>query len=159
MLTSLALIFSYVEVLIPFNIGIPGIKLGIANLVVLVALYLWSGRSALLVNLARILLAGLLFGTGMTLAYSLCGGLLSLAAMAAAKRWGGLGLVGVSVLGGVFHNVGQLAVAVLLLGNLRISYYLPVLLIAGMITGVVIGLVSQRILALLDRIGPLSGRK
>lgn len=158
MLASLALIFSYVEVLIPFNFGIPGVKLGLANLVVLISLYLWSVRSSLLIDLVRILLAGLLFGSGLTLAYSLCGGMLSFAVMALARRSDRLGVLGVSVLGGVFHNIGQLAVAVFVMRTLKLSFYLPVLLIAGLATGLLIGVVSQRLILLLGRVGRSSLR-
>jgi heptaprenyl diphosphate synthase len=156
LLASLALIFSYVEVLLPFHLGIVGVKLGLANLVVVLTLYLWSDGPALMVNLVRILLAGLLFGSGVSLAYSLGGGLASFGVMALAKRRGGLGVLGVSVLGGVFHNMGQLSMAMLLLRTPKLLYYLPVLLLAGLITGLLIGIAARRLIwyvARLDRIG------
>lgn len=150
-LASLALIFSYVEVLIPFQFGIPGIKLGLANLVVVVALYTMSTKDALTVAVLKIFLSGLLFGNGASMIYSLCGGLLSFAVMFAAQRWNQLSPTGVSVLGGVSHNIGQLAIAMVVTKTLLLSYYLPMLLLAGVVTGFLIGLVAGRVLTLLHR--------
>lgn len=145
-LTSLAMIFSYVEMLIPVNFGIPGIKLGIANLVVVTGLYMMRTKDVFIVSMLRILLVGCLFGNGVSLLYSLSGGLLSFAVMAASKRINGLGISGVSVLGAVSHNAGQIFVASFIIGSKSIFYYFPVLAIAGVITGLFIGLLSSRII-------------
>ena len=112
-LTTLSLIFSYVEALFPLSLAVPGIKLGLANIVVVLALYTAGKRTAFLVNLLRILLAGLLFGNAFSILYSLAGGLLSFAAMCLLKRTGWFSILGISMAGGVFHNLGQLTVAAL----------------------------------------------
>lgn len=145
-LVALALVFSYVEAMIPFNFGIPGIKLGIANLVIVIGLYLLKPHEVLIISVIRILLAGFMFGSGMSIVYSLAGGLLSFAVMLLLKRMKGFSVLGVSIAGGVCHNVGQLFMAVLIVQNIKIGYYAPVLLIAGAVTGTIIGIVSGRIL-------------
>lgn len=150
-MTALALIFSYVEVLIPFNFGIPGVKLGLANLVIVVALYVMPFKYAFLLDIMKILTASFLFGNGMTLIYSLSGGLLSFAVMALAKKIDKLSVIGVSVLGGVFHNLGQLIVAILVMGTLKIAYYFSVLAVAGLVTGLLLGIVADRIISLLKK--------
>ena len=106
--TALALIFSYVETLIPFQIGIPGVKLGLANLIVVVALYKMGGKDAMLLSVTRIVLSGFIFASLFSILYSLAGGLLSLAVMVILKKRGSFSVFGVSMAGGVFHNVGQL---------------------------------------------------
>lgn len=146
-LVALALVFSYVEAMIPFNFGIPGIKLGIANLVIVIGLYLLKPHEVLIISVVRILLAGFMFGSGMSIIYSLAGGLLSFAVMLLLKKIKGLSILGVSIAGGVSHNIGQLLMAVLIVQNIKIGYYAPVLLIAGAVTGTIIGVVSGRILA------------
>lgn len=145
-LTALALIFSYVETLIPVSFGVPGIKLGLANLVTVIVLYKTGWREALLLQVVRILLAGFLFGNLFSILYSLAGGILSLTVMALLARTGRLGVPGVSVAGGVSHNTGQLLVAMAVVETYRVGYYLPVLLIAGVATGCVIGIVSGEVL-------------
>jgi heptaprenyl diphosphate synthase len=146
-LVALALVFSYVEVLVPINLGIPGIKLGIANLVTVIGLYLLKPREVLLIAVIRILLAGFMFGSGMSILYSLAGGILSFAVMALLTHLKGFSIIGVSVAGGVAHNVGQALMAMCVVQTTSIMYYVPVLLIAGVITGAVIGILSGRILA------------
>lgn len=144
--TALALIFSYVETLIPINFGIPGVKLGLANLIIVIILYQTGWKEALLLSVVRIVLAGFLFGSLFSILYSLAGGLLSLAVMAFTKRYKGFSVMGVSIAGGVSHNVGQLAVAMLVVSTWQIGYYLLVLLIAGLLTGALIGFVSREML-------------
>ena len=144
--TALALIFSYVETLIPFNFGIPGVKLGLANLIIVIALYKMSLREAYLLSVVRVLLAGFIFGNYFSSIYSLAGGILSLTIMAFMKKKGGFSIMGVSIAGGVFHNIGQLAVAMLVVETFSVIYYVPVLLIAGMLTGLLIGIVSNEML-------------
>lgn len=146
-LVALALVFSYVEAMIPFNFGIPGIKLGIANLVIVIGLYLLKPHEVLIISVVRILLAGFMFGSGMSIIYSLAGGLLSFAVMLLLKKVKGFSILGVSIAGGVSHNMGQLLMAALIVQNIKIGYYAPVLLIAGAVTGTIIGIVSGRILA------------
>lgn len=144
--TALALIFSYIETLIPFQIGIPGVKLGLANLIIVIALYKMRVRDALALSVVRILLAGFLFANLFSIIYSLAGGVLSLAVMAFLKKRGTFSVIGVSVAGGVFHNIGQLLVAMFVVETFSVAYYVPVLLVAGVITGCLIGIVSNEML-------------
>lgn len=144
--TSLALILSYVELLIPINFGIPGMKLGLANLLVVILLYKGCPRDALLLSVIRILLSGLIFGNMFSIFYSLGGGLLSLAVMVFLKKTGQFTVAGISIGGGASHNIGQLLVAMFVVQTYQVGYYLPVLLIAGVITGAVIGILSAEVL-------------
>lgn len=144
--TSLALILSYVELLIPINFGIPGMKLGLANLLVVILLYKGCPRDALLLSVIRILLSGLIFRNMFSIFYSLGGGLLSLAVMVFLKKTGQFTVAGISIGGGASHNVGQLLVAMFVVQTYQVGYYLPVLLIAGVITGAVIGILSAEVL-------------
>lgn len=141
-LTALALIFSYVEFLLPIPMPIPGIKLGLANVVVIVALYSLGTASALSVNILRIVLSGLLFGNLFAILYSLAGGLFSFLVMWLLKKTNFFSTVGVSMAGGVAHNLGQLTVAALVVSNSKLFYYFPALLFAGMFTGILIGIVA-----------------
>lgn len=145
LLTALALIAGYVELLIPIPIGIPGVKLGLANLVVVWAMYEMRPADALLVNVVRVALAGLMFGSLSMILYSLCGAFLSYICMYLAKRRGIFGIMGVSIIGGVAHNTGQLLVAMAVLETGSLIYYGPVLLAAGVITGALIGIVAGEI--------------
>lgn len=140
---ALAIVFGYVEHLIPLPIGIYGIKLGLSNIVTVVVLYLFGSVPALCINTLRVLLSSLLFGNAFSLAYALCGGIASATVMIAIKKLPSIGITGVSIAGGVTHNIAQLAVAVLLLDELKIAFYLPVLLAAGAITGFIIGAVAM----------------
>ena len=142
---ALALICSCVESLIPISFGIPGVKLGLTNIVVVLMLYCIGAKEALAVSVCRIVLAGFLFGNLFSILYSLAGGLLSFLIMWAVKRTGKLGILPVSVCGGIFHNIGQLAVAALVVENYNVFYYLPVLLLAGAATGLAIGVVAQEL--------------
>lgn len=151
LLVALAFILSYLESLFPLSIGIPGVKLGLANLVVVLALYRLCPRDALAISLVRILLAGLTFGSPTTMLYSLCGGLLSFAVMVLCRRIGWFSVIGVSMAGGVSHNVGQIAAAAVLLGTGKIVWYLPVLLVAGLVTGGLLGLIVRLLLPRLAR--------
>ncbi len=153
MLTALAMIFGYVEALIPFGFGIPGIKLGIANIVIVLALYMLPAYQALLIQLARIVLVSFLFGNMAMMIYSLAGGILSFFVMLLLKKAKGFSITGVSIAGGVSHNIGQLAVAVLTVQNVRIAFYAPVLLTAGLLTGCLIGMLAYRVKPVIDKVG------
>lgn len=150
-LVALAMIFSYVELLLPMDFGIPGVKLGLANLVVVMGLYVLEHREVFLICVIRIVLMGLLFGNVLTIVYSLAGAMLSFTVMSLAKRCRGLSIVGVSVAGGVSHNIGQLLVAACIVRNMHVFFYLPPLLIAGTITGALMGSISNRVLQLTGR--------
>lgn len=142
LLVALALVLSWLESLIPAFFAAPGMKLGLTNLVVLLALYRMGERSAVFVNLLRIALVAMLFGNAYALAYSLAGGLLSGAVMILLKRSGRFGMAGVSVAGGLAHNLGQILVAMLLLDTWQIVGYLPALWIGGMAAGLAVGLLG-----------------
>ncbi len=147
LLLAFGMILSYVEVLLPLDFIAYGVKLGLANLISVFLLYRKNFHTALCINLLRIVLVALLFGNVMTLIYSLCGGLLSLACMLGFKALKVFSPVGVSVAGGVAHNIGQLCVASAVLGSTAVFYYTPVLLIAGTICGFLIGVASTLVLA------------
>ena len=142
-LTALAMIFSYIEALIPIPIGIPGVKLGIANIAIIAVIYIVGDSQAIIVNFLRIMLTGILFGNFYSFLFSLAGGMLSVILMVLVKKTKKLSMVGVSIIGGVAHNIGQIVAAVFLMDNAAIAYYLPVLIIAGVVTGIVIGYVGQ----------------
>lgn len=151
--TALALIFSYVETLIPVNFGIQGVKLGLANLVIVIALYKMKLSDAFLLSVERVVLSGFIFGNYFSILYSLSGGVLSLAVMALLKRAGGFSVIGISIAGGIAHNIGQLIVAMLVVETFRVAYYLPVLLLAGMLAGSVIGIAANEMLKRLVNMG------
>ncbi len=148
MLVALAFIFSYIEYLIPLPLP-TGVKLGAANIVILCALYLLGEKEALVISLVRIVLSGFAFGIS-TVPYSLVGGLLSLLVMALLKRKKLLGMTGISVAGSVCHNIGQTLVAMVLLGSKTIFYF-PMLFLAGIIAGVLIGIVSALVLKKMEK--------
>lgn len=145
-LTTLALILSYIESLIPVFVGIPGVKLGLANLVIVFVLYRMTVRDALIVSVIRILLAGFMFGNLMSIAFSLVGSLFSICAMCLLKRLKEFSIVGVSVAGGCMHNLGQLCVSIFVVQTFRLIYYFPVLMIAGILTGLLIGILVRLML-------------
>lgn len=152
LMVALAFVFSYLESLIPFNFGIPGIKLGLANLVVVVALYTVPKKDAFFITVIRIVLSGLTFGGLVPMAYSLVGGILSFLVMALLKKNDKFSVVGVSMAGGVVHNAGQIIVAGIVMNTARIIYYFPVLIVVGLITGLLIGFVSNIIIDRLDKV-------
>ena len=145
MFLALSLIFSYVETLIPISFGIPGIKLGLANIVTVTALYYAGTKEAFVLAILRNILTGFLFGNLFAIFYSIAGSCFSILIMHLLKKRGSFSVIGVSIAGGVFHNIGQLLVAMLVVESLSISYYMPVLLTAGIFTGAVIGLLVQRL--------------
>jgi heptaprenyl diphosphate synthase len=139
--TAVALILAYVEVLLPpLFTAVPGIKLGLPNIAILFVLYRYGMRYAAAVSFVRMAVVALLFGNPMTFVYSLAGAALSLLVMSLLRRLDFLSVVGVSVAGGVFHNVGQILMAMLLLGTAELGYYLIVLAITGTISGIFVGL-------------------
>ena len=151
MLVALAIIFSYIEFLVPINLGVPGIKLGLANLVIVIALYTMKTVDVWLISILRILILGFMFGSGMSIIYSIAGAVLSLMVMCIIKRIKGFSIVGVSIAGGVCHNIGQVLVAMVVVETTGILYYMPALLVAGVITGAIIGIVSKRVIAVVSK--------
>ena len=142
LLTAVAIVLGYFEYLLPVT-GIPGVKLGLANTVLLYALYLIDVPSAILLMFLKVGLSGLLFGGPAAMLYSLAGGVVSLLMMILAKKSKGLSIVGVSVLGAVSHNVAQLLVACFVVETRAILAYLPILLVAAAVTGTLSGLIAR----------------
>ncbi len=139
--TATALILAYVEILMPpLFPAVPGIKMGLPNVLLVFLLYRRGAPSAIGVSLLRILLVSMLFGNAMAMFYSLAGGVLSMAVMILLRKLGFMSEVGVSVAGGVTHNVGQILMAMLLLETAELGYYLVVLTVTGTIAGILIGL-------------------
>ena len=139
--TAVALILAYVEVLLPpLFTAVPGIKLGLPNIAIIFVLYRYGVRHAAAVSFVRMAVVAMLFGNPMTFVYSLAGAALSLVVMALLRRLDFLSIVGVSVAGGVFHNVGQILMAMLLLGTAELGYYLIVLAVTGTVSGIFVGL-------------------
>ncbi len=147
LLASLAIILSYVEMLLPpIYAAIPGIKLGLANVVSVILLYTLSVKEAALVTLVRVLTVALTFGNLMTLAYSIAGAVLSITVMALLKKANLFSAVGVSIAGGVCHNLGQIIVAILITSTAEIGYYMIFLCISGIITGTLIGIAGALVI-------------
>lgn len=144
-LTSLALILGYIERLIPISSTIPGIKMGLANTVLLYGLYMMNWKNTMNLMLLKVLLSGILFAGFSGALYSFSGGVLSLMAMYWMQQHSGFSIVGVSVLGAVFHNIGQILMAMLVVQTRGLLLYLPVLIIAGVVTGTLTGLVAQSV--------------
>ena len=139
---ALAMILSFVESQIPAFVAIPGVKIGLANIAVVFVLYKLGWKEAVLISLVRVVMVSMLFGTLVSLFYSVAGAVLSLTGMVLLKKTGLFSTVAVSVTGGVLHNVGQILMACLLLETNVIVYYLPFLILSGVIAGVVIGVVA-----------------
>lgn len=154
---ALALILSYVESLIPFSFGIPGIKLGLPNLIVVLLLYRDGMRQAVLVNFLRIILSGFLFSNLYAILYAWAGAVFSFCAMTAGKRTRLFSVVGVSVLGGVFHNIGQILVAMAVVETFYVGYYMPFLIAAGTVTGAVLGIAALELMPYLRNTGWAQG--
>lgn len=145
-LIALAFIASYIEVLIPFNFHVPGMKLGLANIVVLIALYTGGARAGISVSVIRIILVGFTFGNPYSAIYGLSGGILSFVVMLILKKTDFFGIAGVSMAGGVAHNIGQLFCVMVLLRLPAVVSYLSYLMFIGVVTGVVIGILAGEIL-------------
>ena len=150
LLVALAMILSYVESLIPAFVAVPGVKVGLANIVVIFALYTRGPVEALTVSLLRVILSSFLFGSVLSLLYSLSGALLSLGGMIVMKKLKIFSTLVVSVTGGVLHNVGQILVACLVLETDVLLYYLPVLILSGVVTGAVIGIIGSLVIKRLE---------
>lgn len=144
--TALAIVFGYVEFLIPVSLAVPGTKLGIANIVVLFSLYFLGVQGAALVSLVRIVVSGLLFGGVFSMLYSLAGGILSFAVMTMLYKNRHISPIGTSIAGGVCHNIGQLCVAVAVASTPSIFSLFPYLVAIGAVTGAVNGVLTNIIL-------------
>ncbi len=150
---SLAMVLSYLELLLPpIYSAVPGIKMGLPNIVIIFTLYRFGLKEAIAVSLIRLLAVSLLFGNALAFAYSLAGAALSLTVMALLKRTDRFSTIGVSVVGAICHNLGQTAVAIFLLERIEIGYYMAILTLTGAIAGILVGLASAYLLKLLARV-------
>ena len=145
MMTALAILMGYVESLIPLNFGIPGIKIGLCNIVILIVLLRYSWKEAIGVSVVRILAVGFLFGNLFSIVYSLAGAVFSILIMTLLLKSGRFGLLGVSAAGGCMHNIGQLLIAKIVLPGLPLLWYTPVLLLAGLATGALVAVAVYEI--------------
>lgn len=152
MYTALAFVFSYIESLIPLSIGIPGVKPGFANIVILLVVCS-SGHitDAYSIAVIRVVLTGLTYGNLSTMIYALAGTLLATTSMLISKNSGLLSTTGISIIGGIAHNIGQLIAAIIMLSTAGLIYYLPVLVISGLVTGMVTGIITDKCIKLLGR--------
>lgn len=144
MTVAAAMIFSYAESFISF--GVPGLKVGLPNIVTVFLIYKIGWKEAAAVSFVRCVLTAVLFGSVMSLAYSMAGAALSITVMAILKKWDKFSCVGVSIAGGITHNAGQIAVAIAVTGTEEIAYYMPVLAIGGTLAGLVIGVAGGLVL-------------
>ena len=146
-LASLAMVLSFVETLLPpIYAAVPGIKIGLANIVNVFLLYKFSVKDTAIVTLIRVLIVSMLFGNFMTLAYSLAGAFLSITVMALLKKTNLFSTVGVSIAGGVAHNLGQIIVAIFVTSTIEIGYYMIFLCISGVLSGMLIGIIGALVL-------------
>ena len=142
MTTAVAMILSFVESQIPAFVAVPGVKIGLANIAVVFALYRLGWKEAVAISLVRVVLVSMLFGSIASLFYSLAGAVLSLTGMGLLKKTGKFTEIMISVTGGILHNIGQIGMACLILETAALRYYLPFLLISGIIAGIVVGILS-----------------
>jgi heptaprenyl diphosphate synthase component I len=152
MLVALAMVLGFVETLIPINLGIPGMKLGLANIVVVIALFLFDIKTAVVVSILRIILIAMTFGNMSMMFYSIAGASLSLLSMIAISKIKSFSLISVSIVGGIMHNVGQIICAAFVVRTNGVFTYLPVLMIAGLVSGALIGIVAGLILIRLTNV-------
>lgn len=142
---AFAIIISYVEYLLPINLGIPGVKPGFANFIILLAIFELNSRDAFIINFIRISVVGLLFGNMFSILFSLAGALISFVVMVMLKHIKTFSITGISICGGVSHNIGQLIIAAFIVNTYSIMYYVPVLIVAGIITGFLVGILANTI--------------
>nr|WP_298056113.1 Gx transporter family protein [uncultured Lachnoanaerobaculum sp.] len=152
MLVALAMVLGFVETLIPINLGIPGMKLGLANIVVVIALFLFDVKTAVVVSILRIILIAMTFGNMSMMFYSIAGASLSLLSMITVSKIKSFSLISVSIIGGIMHNVGQIICAAFVVRTNGVFTYLPVLIIAGLVSGALIGIVAGLILVRLTNV-------
>lgn len=150
---ALAFVFSYIEAMIPFNIGIPGVKPGFANIVILLTICLSDSIiDAYSIAIIRVMLVGMTFGNMSTMIYAMSGTLLATTSMIITKKTGLFSQTGISIIGGIAHNIGQLITAIIMLSTGSLIYYLPILIIAGLIAGIVTGIIAKRCIKHLGRV-------
>lgn len=150
-LAAFGAILSYIEAILSFSTGIPGVKIGLANIAVVVALYMYGSKNAFMINIVRIIVVGLLFGNAFSMVFSAAGAIISFVVMVLFKKTNRFSILGVSTVGGVAHNIGQIMIAALVVDSYSVIYYMPALFIAGIITGVIIGFVSKMLIKCIPR--------
>ncbi len=155
LLVAQALVLHVIEGMLPINFGIPGAKLGLANIITLTALYFFSFREVLSIVVLKTIMTMLVGGSVSGFLYSLSGGLLSLLAMYMVYRFARLrvSIIGISVVGAVFHNLGQLLMAALIIQNIKIVFYLPLLVVSAVGTGIFVGLASKYMILGMEKTG------
>ncbi len=151
-ISAFAIILGYVESLISLGFFIPGVKLGLANLAIVTVMYIYGNKEAFTVNFIRILISGLLFTNIFSILFSLAGAVISFAVMAILKKTDKFSVMGVSIAGGVSHNVGQIIIAAFVVETYSVIYYVPVLMVSGIVTGMIIGVVSGILIKYLKNI-------
>jgi len=149
---AFAVMLSFLERLLPAPVPLPGVKLGLANIIIIISLYRFGAKEALTVQTLRILLFAVLFGGVGSAIYSFAGGMLSLGAMILFKKLGVFSVIGVGVIGGVFHNIGQIIIASMVVQSASLLMFLPALIISGQVAGFVTGLVAYYVLVRLEKI-------
>lgn len=152
MLTAVAIILNIIESIIPF-FYIPGIKIGLANIIIVAVLYLYGTKEAFYVSILRVIVVGLL-RTGLfstTFLFSLSGAIFSLTIMAIIKKTNIFSIIGVSIIGSIFHSIGQILMAFVILKNSSVYTYLPIMLIISIITGIFIGFISKEVVKLIEK--------
>lgn len=145
-LLACAFILSYIEYLFPFSLGIPGMKLGLSNLVIVIAFYLLPVRYVAMLDIGKVLLTAFLFTNMSAFMYSMAGAALSFLIMFLLKHSNRFSPIGVSAMGGIFHNIGQLFIAAMIVETFSIVYYLPILLVCGLLTGILLGFIADRVM-------------
>lgn len=148
---SLALILSYVDSLIPIAIMVPGIKMGLANVIIIFSLYMLGYKATFFISIIRVILSSILFGNILTFAYSFAGAILSLLIMVILKNRVKLATITISIIGAVVHNIAQIGVAILFMHTKEMLYYLPILMITGIISGALIGIVSALLIRFIEK--------
>lgn len=151
LLTTVALLLSYVERMLAIPMLIPGMKLGLANVTVVIALYLFDSKTAFSISILRILISAFLFTGFASFLYSASGALLSFAVMFLLKKINRFSTIAISILGGISHNIGQIIIACIVVENIGLFYYTPFLIVIGTITGFLIGIVAQKTIYYLNR--------
>ncbi len=152
LLIALAFVFSWIETKIPAFFMVPGMKLGLTNLVVLVALYKLGTKDAFAINIVRILMVSITFGNAFALMYSIVGAFLSFLSMVLLKKYTSLNIIAISITGGIMHNIGQILVAMCIFETNKLLYYLPFLWISGILAGAVVGIISGLVVKRLPNI-------
>ncbi len=152
LMAALAILVGYVEALIPINFGIPGMKLGLSNIVLLIMLYHYGFKEAIAISAVRVVVIGFLFGNLFSIIYSMAGAVMSMIVMLLLMRTDRFSSVGISAAGGVAHNMGQLIIAYLVMPAMPVFWYVPVLMLAGTATGALNGFIVYEV----DRLVPAS---